>query len=119
MVLLITAQIANDRDLRYRINYAIEQVADLKTAVSMYYVEHTAWPSSESELMAATRADYPEGGYYQLEDDGVIRIRFTVNSELRKGSIVLIPRMENDSFVWQCRTEGGFAQQYMGGWCRD
>ncbi len=119
VVLLTTAQIANVRDLRYRINYAIEQVADLKTAVSMYYVEHTAWPSSESELMAATRADYPEGGYYQLEDDGVIRIRFTVNSELRKGSIVLIPRMENDSFVWQCRTEGGFAQQYMGGWCRD
>ena len=119
VVLLITAQIANDRDLRYRINYAIEQVADLKTAVSMYYVEHTAWPSSESELMAATRADYPEGGYYQLEDDGVIRIRFTVNSELRKGSIVLIPRMENDSFVWQCRTEDGFAQQYMGGWCRE
>jgi hypothetical protein len=85
----------------------------------MYYVEHTAWPSSDTKLMAATKAEYPAGGYYQLEDGGVIRIRFTINPELKQGSIVLIPSVENDSFVWQCRTEGGFAQQYMGGWCRE
>ncbi len=119
MVLLTTAQVANDRDLRFRIHYAIEEAADLKTAVQIFYIEHSAWPSNKAGLGTATKAHYPDGGYYQLEDDGVIRIRFTVKPELKQGSIVLVPRVENDNFVWQCGSEGDFAQQYLGRWCRE
>ena len=119
LVLLTIAQIANDRDLRYRTRYALEQVADLKTAVQIYYLEHRRWPSDESNLGAANRKDYPDGGYYKLEQDGVIRIRFTVKPELLKGSIVLVPTLESDSFTWQCRAEGDFAQQYLSPWCRE
>ena len=41
----------------------------------------------------AAKQDYPDGGYYELEEDGVIRIRFTVKPELKKGSIILSPRL--------------------------
>ena len=119
LALLTAGQVANEKDLRYRIGYAIGEVADLKTAVNLYYVEHTRWPSNESELGVATKAHYPDGGYYELEDDGVIRIRFTVKPELKKGSIILFPGVGNEKFVWQCRSEGGFEQQYLGPWCRE
>jgi len=112
------AQMMKDRDLRYRTIYAIEHVADLKTAVNLYYLEHSRWPSREAELGSATKAPYPDGGYYELEDGGVIRIRFTVKPELKKGSIVLAPKLENDKIVWQCRSEGDIAQHYLGSWCR-
>ena len=52
------------------------------------------------------------------EDGGVIRIRFTVKPELKKGSIVLTPKLENDKIVWQCRSEGDIARHYLGSWCR-
>jgi len=112
------AQMAKDRDLRYRTIYAIEHVADLKTAVNLYYLEHNRWPSRGTRLGTATKAPYPDGGYYELEDGGVIRIRFTVKPELKKGSIVLTPKLEDDKIVWQCRSEGDIARHYLGSWCR-
>ena len=66
----------------------------------------------------ACQAPYPDGGYYELEDGGVIRIRFTVKPELKKGSIVLAPKLENDKIVWQCRSEGDIAPHYLGSLCR-
>lgn len=112
------ALMVKDRNLRYRTIYAIEHVADLKNAVNLYYLEHSRWPSRGTGLGTATKAPYPDGGYYELEDDGVIRIRFTVKPELKKGSLVLTPKLENDKIVWQCRSEGDIARHYLGSWCR-
>ncbi len=65
------------------------------------------------------RENTEPGGYYELEDDGVIRIRFTVKPELMKGSIVLSPIAGADGITWECHADGGLARKYMIAACRD
>ncbi len=91
----------------------------LKIAVEEYYAYYTRWPTKEGELGVATRVNYPDGGYYELEDDGVIRIRFTVKPALKKGSIVVSPTVEEDRITWECHSDGDFAKKYLVAGCRE
>ena len=119
IVLLVFAQVGHDMNLRSRIGYAVGEVAMLKFAVEEYYAYYTGWPTKESELGVATRVNYPDGGYYELEDDGVIRIRFTVKPALKKGSIVVSPTVEEDRITWECHADGDFAKKYLIAGCRE
>ena len=119
IVLLVFAQVGHDRNLRSRIGYAVGEVAMLKIAVEEYYAYYTRWPTKEGELGVATRVNYPDGGYYELEDDGVIRIRFTVKSALKKGSIVVSPTVEEDRITWECHADGDFAKKHLIAGCRE
>jgi hypothetical protein len=91
----------------------------LKAAVQEYYLDVGRWPTNNREVGAATRVEFPDGGYYELEDDGVIRIRFTVKPELMQGSIVLSPTVGEDGVTWECRTDGGLEKKYMIAACRN
>lgn len=106
-------------ELRYRIGYALGEVTGLKIAEELFYAEYTRWPTNESELGVATKGQYPDGGYYELEDDGVIRIHFTVKPELMKGSIFLSPRLEEEGITWECHTDGDIAGQHLPAACRE
>ena len=119
IVLLVFAQVDHGRKLSYRIGYAVGEVAMLKFAVEEYYAYYTRWPTKESELGIATRVNYPDGGYYELEDDGVIRIRFTVKPALKKGSIIVSPTVEEDRITWECHADGDFAKKYLIAECRE
>jgi hypothetical protein len=119
IVMLVFAQVDHDRKLRYRTGYAVGKVAMLKFAVEEYYAYYTRWPTKESELGIATRVNYPDGGYYELEDDGVIRIRFTVKPALKKGSIIVSPTVEEDRITWECHADGDFAKKYLIAECRE
>jgi len=113
------AQVRYDMELRYRIGYALGEVTGLKIAEELFYAEYTRWPTNESELGVATKGQYPDGGYYELEDDGVIRIHFTVKPELMKGSIFLSPRLEEEGITWECHTDGDIAGQHLPAACRE
>ncbi len=118
--LIVTAiQIGTQRDMRYRTNYAISAVAGMKLAVEEYYRHNSRWPTTETELGVSAKEHYPDGGYYELESDGVIRIRFTVRPELVGGSIVLRPSMNDEDFEWQCSTNGFIEPVYLPAMCRD
>jgi uncharacterized RDD family membrane protein YckC len=117
-VLLNFALVHYDRNLRSRVAYAVREVAPLTLAVEEYYAYYTRWPTKESELGPATRADYPDGGYYELEDDGVIRIRFTVKPELMKGSIVVRPTVEEDGVTWECHADADISRGHLPAACR-
>jgi len=111
--------VAHDRDLRYRTIYAVNAVEGLQNAVCEYYEENSRLPANASEMGSGSRTSYPDGGYYELEEDGVIRIRFTVKPELKKGSIVLSPRLVDEHITWDCRSEGNIAREYLRASCRD
>jgi uncharacterized RDD family membrane protein YckC len=117
--ILITAQAQYDMDLRHRTSYALSVVEGLKIAVAEYHGAYARWPSKESDLGHITRGDYPDGGYFELEDNGAIRIRFTVKPELMKGSIVLIPSLNDQRISWTCRPEGSIARSHLPASCRD
>ncbi len=119
IVLLVFAQVDHGRKLSYRIGYAVGEVAMLKFAVEEYYAYYTRWPTMESELGVATRVNYPDGGYYELEDHGVIRIRFTVKPQLMKGSIVLSPKIDDGSVIWECHADGDFTKKHLIAGCRE
>jgi uncharacterized RDD family membrane protein YckC len=118
-VLFNVALIQYDRDLVYRTGYAMEKPKGLKTAIEIYHQEFSRWPDHNSDLGIETRADYPDGGYYELEDGGGIRIRFTVIPDLMKGSIVLSPMVQDEGYTWVCRSEGGIARNHLPAPCRD
>jgi len=118
-VLFNVAQMQHDRDLVYRTNYAYWEIVDLKTAVSVYRDVHGKWPDLGSDLGVPSRADYPDGGYYELEDDGVIHIHFTVLPDLVKGNIVVRPVAGTDGVTWECHQEGDIARNHLPAECRE
>jgi hypothetical protein len=120
LFLLLTVRgVIEDRDLRFRTNYAVRAVTGLQIAEEVFYEENSRWPANEMELGAATREDFPDGGYYELEDNGAIRIRFTVKPALVKGSIIVSPHLEDGRIVWECHSQGGFQQNHLPATCRE
>jgi uncharacterized RDD family membrane protein YckC len=118
-VLFNVALMQHDRDIVYRTNYAYWETANLKTAVAAYHDVYGEWPGPGSDLGVSPRGNYPDGGYYELEDDGVIRIRFEVLPDLVKGNIVVTPVLGEDGFEWKCHAEGEIARNHLPADCRD
>ena len=56
---------------------------------------------------------------YELEDNGVIRIRFTVIPELKRISLLVTPRREGNDLVWKCDVEGEISRATLPAHCRD
>ena len=111
-------KIGYDREMSSWTGYELSAVFELQTAVEEFYAERTRWPANDSALGAATKGHYPDGGYYELEDHGVIRIHFTVKPDLMKGLIVLNPSLEDDVIVWKCRSDGGISRVHLPEACR-
>jgi uncharacterized RDD family membrane protein YckC len=109
----------HDRNLRSRIDYAVCEASALKVGVEGYYDEYQKWPAKDAAIGVSTKGEYPDGGYYELEEDGVIRIRFEVRPELKNGSIVFSPEIQDGNVTWACRAEGQIAQKYLPANCRD
>ena len=105
-------------DLRSRVSYSIMQTKELKGAVFKYYLDKNRLPANAAELGIGSRTIYPDGGYYELEQDGVIRIRFTVKPELKNGQIILSPSFTDDGMKWGCHLEGDIVPRYLPAACR-
>ena len=119
LTLVSAAQMMKDRDLLVRTYYAYHEVAGLQSAVEAYYAAHRDWPDSAQQLGLPTREFYPDGGYYKLENDGVIRIHFEVLPELRDGMIVVRPAAAGEAIEWRCHGEGNIRQHHLPMVCRD
>ena len=107
-----------DRELITRTYYAYNETQRLRDAVAMHYEVTSSWPTSEEDVGLPTRVSYPDGGYYELEADGVIRIHFEVLPELKRGTIVLTPVAEGEDVRWKCRQDGTIVQNYLPTQCR-
>lgn len=118
-VLVNVSHMQYQRELIYRTNYAYSETHDIRTVIALHYLEFKAWPGADSDLGLPTRADYPDGGYYELEDGGVVRIHFTVIPELTKGTIVLTPAASDGDISWECHAEGDIARNHLPAMCRD
>ena len=108
----------HDMNIRYRVSYATGETNALKSAIETFHVEYGRPPTNAGELGMGRSVFYPEGGYYHLERDGWIRIRFTVKPELKHGSIVLTPSFNDDGVTWACAAEGDLEQRYLPSSCR-
>jgi len=118
-ILINVSHMQFQRELIYRTSYAYSETHDIRTAIALHYLEFTAWPGADGELDVPTRADYPDGGYYELEEGGVVRIHFTVIPDLTKGTIVLTPAASDGDITWECRAEGDIARNHLPAMCRD
>lgn len=119
IAMLFVADMQRQRDLVYRTNYALAATQDLKTAVSLYQAAEQRWPGNALQLGTATRGDYPDGGFYELEENGVIRISFEVKPELVSGTIVQTPRISEDGVTWECHQEGHISPSHLPSACRE
>ena len=119
VALVSGTQVMKDRDLLYRTYYAYDAVAGLRAAVESHYSGNREWPDEASQLDVPMRESYPDGGYYELGDDGVIRIHFEVLPELIEGTIVVTPAVTDDAIEWGCHAEGNIRQQHLPMVCRD
>lgn len=105
--------LAKHRDMYARTAYAMSMTAPLKVGVEVYFEEYQRWPVPGDAIGPETRFDYPDGGFYQLEDDGVIRIQFEVLEELKHGSLLLEPQADDGDVAWQCRAVGDIDKRYV------
>ena len=117
-MLFSTGQIMYDRDLMWRTHYAYNATYDLRTAVGMYYRQYEKWPSAGTDLGVAARANYPDGGYHELQKNGTIRISFEVLPELTRGTIVLTPNVTDTKIEWKCHQEGEIERNHLPPACR-
>jgi uncharacterized RDD family membrane protein YckC len=111
-------QAAHDKDIRARTSYALSAIKGLQIALETFYEEESRWPSSSIELGASTKDEFPDGGYYELEDHGRIRIRFTVKPELVVGSLVMAPLIIDGRSEWKCHQEGDIKPAHLPASCR-
>ncbi|MDX1498951.1 MAG: RDD family protein [Woeseiaceae bacterium] len=119
MAIIATAvSAAIDMDIRSRVVYAVEQTRGLQHELMFYREEHGRWPAPDTLLPFETGGRYPAGGGYELERDGVIRIRFDSKRQLRYGSLVLRPAFRDGMPAWQCHAEGGIERRYLPSLCR-
>lgn len=118
-ILLTFSQLQFGRELRGRIGYAFNQTGELKAAVTEFYLDAGRPPADAAELGFGARVNYPDGGYYELEKGGVIRIHFTVMPDLMKGSLALYPTLKNGSIEWACRQDGTINGGHLPAVCRD
>ena len=118
-MLLFVAQTQQQRDMMYRTGYAVQQTKVLRTAIEVFHELENRWPTTEAELGVPVRGDYPDGGYYELEEDGVIRIRFEVKPELVRGSILQTPLLGEQGITWRCHQEGRIHRSHLPSACRD
>ena len=112
-------EMAHFKNMYARTAYALGEARQMQTAVSAAYEVKGEWPSTEEELGRPLRHNYPAGGYYQLEEDGVIRIQFEVLPELKNGSLLLEPRIEDGEVIYQCRAIGDMEWRFVPRFCRD
>ena len=110
--------VAVDRDIRSRATYAIGAVSALRQAVATHRAEHGEWPTAGADLGVPTFERYPDGGFFELEDDGIIRIRFEVMRQLRSGSLVFRPEARDQEVVWNCSIDGYIAHKHLPRICR-
>ena len=107
------------KNLRSRVVYAYQETRNLRNAVELHHLEFKRFPTGVAELGTGQRSHYPEGGYYELETDGVIRVRFTVFDDLKNGSLTLSPQESNEGIEWRCDREGELHAKFMPAFCRD
>lgn len=104
--------------LRYRISYAYSETSSLRSALEATYRATDQWEKSEAVLGTPANLDFPDGGYFTLEDEGVIRIRFTVIPELKRISLVVTPHWDGNTLTWSCHAEGEIAGGVLPAHCR-
>ncbi len=112
------ALVRYEMELRARISYAYVATSTLRNALEASYRATGKWEKSETVLGLPTKSDYPDGGYFVLEDEGVIRIRFTVIPKLKRISLVVSPSWDGESLTWNCRAEGEIASGVLPAHCR-
>lgn len=112
-------QVAHQKNMYGRVAYAMGETHEMKYLAQNWFEATGKWPTNEIELGRPLRKTYPAGGYFQMEDDGVIRIQFEIVPELKNGSILIEPRVENGDVTWHCRTVGDIGKRYLPGSCRN
>lgn len=111
------AQLMHDREMITRTYYAYDATETLRTAVAAHYELTSTWPTPADDIGVPAREDYPDGGYYELGNDGEILIYFEVLPELTRGVIVLTP-VPGEEVRWKCRQRGTIRQAYLPPVCR-
>lgn len=120
LLLIMTAvDIGHQRNIYGRIGYAMGETLETRDRARVWFESTGSWPKSEADLGLPLRRDYPAGGYFQLEDNGVIRIQFERVAELRNGSILIEPEIRNGGVKWNCRAVGDIDRRYLPGGCRE
>ncbi len=106
------------RDRLFRVNYALNGTTGLQESVVAFYRATGRMPDHGGDLGLPARTAYPDGGYYELIEGGLIRIRFSTTPELVGGAILLVPLSGSGGFQWLCEVDGRIAPAFLPRRCR-
>lgn len=110
LFVLVTMPIYKDKNLRYRVNYAVGMaMSNLQPIVEEFYVHNGRFPEKDSELNVISEITFPAGGGCRIEQGGRIRIWFDTLPELKEGEIWLTPHEKSNdgkTVLWTCDGTG-------------
>ncbi|MDX1482150.1 MAG: RDD family protein [Woeseiaceae bacterium] len=112
------AMLSRDKDLRAGAYHALNAVSPLRIAVAEFYRANDRWPDGDDDVGTDRRGDYPDGGYFELQDEGHIEIHFTESPELVRGHFELVPDDGESGIEWTCRVHGDIHRRYQPSICR-
>jgi len=112
-------EISQQKNAHGRVAYAMNETQEAKLLAQSWFETTGDWPKTESDIGRPLRHNYPAGGYFELEENGVIRIQFELRPELKSGSILIEPQVNGGEVSWQCRAVGDIERRYLPGRCRD
>ena len=112
MITVVSVQIHKQKNLAARTHYAYQETQALQILIAEYYFMEGQLPIKADVLSHPIKTPYPDGGYFELLDNGQIKIQFEILPELKSGHLLLVPVVEKDSIVWRCEILGQFEARY-------
>ena len=77
-VMATSFQVTHQKNVQGRVAYAVRETQEAKQRAQAWFEATGSWPGTEAELGQPLRHNYPAGGYFQLEENGIIRIQFEI-----------------------------------------
>lgn len=94
-----------ERLMHSRIEYAMKETRPLRMKIEAYQAAERRWPTAV-ELGVPAWNPYPDGGGYQLQPNGQIRVVFSVLPELKGHGISLVPKATAEGkLTWECDSD--------------
>jgi Tfp pilus assembly major pilin PilA len=93
-----------DYTLRAKVAEGLTIGQDYKQKVEAYTIQHSQWPSSNTDIGLAEQIDSANIASISVNESGVVVITYGNGPQLNGKSVALIPSVNDENYiVWECK----------------
>lgn len=92
-----------DYTVRVKVSKSLSLGIEYKQKVVDYVSQYNRWPSSNADIGIAQQVDTTNVANVSIGKNGVVVITYANDPKLNGKSVILIPSINGDSILWECR----------------